>query len=251
MAWFKDWFGTPYYALLYGHRDEADARLWADLIIGRLGLRPGDQLLDLACGRGRHAAHFAAAGLRVTGVDLSAPSIAEARQRVPEAEFHVHDIREPFAQERFDAVVCLFTSLGYSLDRGDDQRAVDAAARALKPDGAFVLDLLNGEHVRHTLVPQECLDTHQVRFTITRSLDGGDIVKHIQVDDRGCMKEFKERVHAWRVDEVEAMVRRSGLRIEAITDGPDPRPFDPAASERIVVWARLPGGQARLPDGHG
>lgn len=240
MAWFTDWFGTPYYALLYGHRDEEDARVWTDLIVRRLGLRPGDTLLDLACGRGRHAAHFVRAGLQVTGIDLSEPSIAEARRRVPEAAFHLHDMRIPFAHGRFDAAVCLFTSLGYSTDRHDDQRTVDAATQALKPGGAFVLDLLNGDHVRHTLVPEESMAVEGVRFTVRRTLDGGDIVKHITVDDHGRHKAFKERVHAWRVEEVEAMVARSGLTIEAITDGPDPRPFEGASSERIVVWARLP-----------
>lgn len=240
MAWFTDWFGTPYYALLYGHRDEADARPWARAIMRRLDLRPGDHLLDLACGRGRHAAHFAAAGLHVTGLDLSEPSIAEARRSVPTAEFHVHDIREPYAQGRFDAAVCLFTSLGYSTDRSDDQRAIDAAAEALRPGGRFVLDLLNGERVSHALVAEECIPAGRVRFTITRSLQGPDIVKDITADDDGTVHRFRERVHAWKVEEVEAMVVRGGFEIEAITDGPEPVPFDAATSERIVVWARRP-----------
>jgi len=240
MPWYKQWFGTRYYKLLYGHRDEDDARAWAEMIVLRAALVPGNALLDIGCGRGRHAGWFAQNGLRVTGIDISEESIHEARAVAPGAEFHVHDMREPFVRGAFDAVVCLFTSLGYSASRADDQRAIDAAATALKAGGIFVLDLMNGAIVRKELVEQECLAEEGVRFTIKRCMEGNDIVKRISVDDEGCAHSFMERVHAWTADEVTAMVLIAGLRLEAITDGPDPLPFDPTRSERIVVWARKP-----------
>ncbi len=240
MAWYTEWFGTRYYKLLYGHRDEDDARAWANAILLRSGCGPGAELLDMGCGRGRHARWFAANGLKVTGIDLSTESIQEARSECPDATFTVHDMRTTFAQGRFDLVVCLFTSLGYSADRSDDQRAVDAAARALKPGGLFVLDLLNGAIVRRELVQEDCQMESEVRFSLQRRVEGDTIIKDIHVDDHGCSHRFTERVHAWTVDEVRAMVGRSGLSVEAVTDGPEPAPFDPQVSDRIVVWARKP-----------
>lgn len=240
MDWFRQWFGTRYYALLYGHRDEADAQAWVDRIVERTGLKPGDSLLDMACGRGRHAVRFAAHGVRTTGIDLSERSIAEARERAPGAEFHVHDIREPFAQGRFDVVVCLFTSLGYSPDRADDQRAVDAARDALRPGGYFVLDVLNGDTTCSNLVSDECTEVEGVRFTVQRALEDGDIVKRIGVADGARKEQFMERVHAWHVEEVRALVLQAGLVLEEITDGPGARPFDSACSNRIVAWCRRP-----------
>ncbi|HEX2615935.1 MAG TPA: class I SAM-dependent methyltransferase, partial [Flavobacteriales bacterium] len=230
-----------------GHRDGTDAQAWVDRIVARTGVKAGDELLDMACGRGRHAAGFAALGIRTTGIDLSAPSIAEARERAPEATFHVHDIREPFAHARFDVVVCLFTSLGYSPDRLDDQRAVNAAAEALKPGGHFVLDLLNGDLTCSNLVSEERYAVEGVQFHVQRHLEDGDIVKRIDVQDDGRSATYTERVHSWHVDEVTALVREAGLELEAITDGPEDVPFDRDASGRIVAWARRPGGQARRP----
>lgn len=238
MAWYTEWFGTRYYKLLYGHRDEDDARAWADLILSRAHLPSGAELLDMGCGRGRHARLFAAQGLNVTGIDLSAESIADARRGCPGATFRVHDMRTAFAKDRFDAVICLFTSLGYSGDRADDQRAVDTAAAALKPGGLFVLDLLNGAIVRKELVEEDCQIEGDVRFTMQRRVEGDTIIKDIHVDDRGCSHRFTERVHAWTVDEVRAMVTEAGLRLEDVTDGPRPEPFDPSSSDRIVIWAR-------------
>ncbi len=240
MAWYTEWFGTRYYKLLYGHRDQRDAKAWVNTILGRSGLAVGAELLDMGCGRGRHAGLFAERGLRVTGIDLSAESISEARSAWPQATFAVHDMRTAFARERFDAVVCLFTSLGYSADRTDDQQAIDAASAALKPGALFVLDVLNGAIVRKDLVEENCQMEGEVRFTLQRRVEGDTIIKDIHVDDQGCSHRFIERVHAWTADEVQAMIARAGLLLEEMTDGPDTTPFDPLVSDRIVAWARKP-----------
>jgi cyclopropane fatty-acyl-phospholipid synthase-like methyltransferase len=85
MAWFKHWFGTPWYALLYGHRDELEAKAWVDCILDRWALPPGSRVLDLACGRGRHVRWMQEAGMQATGVDISEESIDHARRSVPGA----------------------------------------------------------------------------------------------------------------------------------------------------------------------
>jgi SAM-dependent methyltransferase len=194
----------------------------------------------MGCGRGRHVRCFVGAGAKVTGIDLSPESINEARELVPEADLRVHDMRYPMAENEFDLVVCLFTSLGYSPRREDDQLAMDAAATALKPGGLFVLDLLNGQLVGRALVGQEHHREENVGFSIQRAMDGRDIVKRITVEDQGTVRCFEERVHAWSASEVVEMVERAGLVIERVTDGPRSLPFDADRSERIVVWARKP-----------
>lgn len=240
MGWYRHWFGTPYYKLLYGHRDDADARAWVEAIQGRWQLRPGARLLDLACGRGRHARHFAALGLKVTGADISAESIAEARAQVPEADFLVHDMREPIADARFEAITCLFTSLGYFDSLADDQRVFDAVFAMLVPGGRFVLDFMNTPLVLRDLVAEEELEAGGIGFKVSRHVEDAVIVKRIVVRDGGCVSGFEERVQALLPDQLEAMALRSGLRIEDRTDGPAPTPFDPERSARFVLWTRKP-----------
>jgi SAM-dependent methyltransferase len=238
--WYTTWFCTPYYKLLYGHRDENDASTWVDGIVQRLDLRKGDALLDMACGRGRHVAGFEQKGLKVTGIDLSRESIQEARARCPQAELFVHDMRRTLATGGFQAVVCLFTSLGYSTDREDDQRSVNAAAEALAPGGALVLDLMNTARVRKELVAEEHLEAEGVRFHITRTLENSTVVKRIHVLDGEDELRFVERVHAFTPVEVDLLMERAGLRIFDRTDGPPFGPFDTDTSERLVIWARKP-----------
>lgn len=237
---FKGWFGTHWYGMLYRHRDEHDAEAQVLPIIAKGKLVPGMEILDMGCGRGRHAAIFARNGLRATGVDLSPECISAAQGIAPAATFAVFDMRMPFATARFDAVVCLFTSLGYTGDRRDDDLAVAAAATALKPSGLFVLDLMNGERATNGLGAVETHVVGDVHFEVRKSREHGDIVKEIMVVHPGGKEFFKEVVHAWSAEEVKSMVLRAGFRIEDVTDGTCSAPFDPDLSDRIVVWARKP-----------
>ncbi|HMQ75778.1 MAG TPA: class I SAM-dependent methyltransferase [Flavobacteriales bacterium] len=240
MAWYRTWFGTPYYKLLYGHRDEDDAEAWVRAILRRSEVGPGATVLDMACGRGRHARWFAEAGCRVTGIDLSKESIAEARSEVPSAQFAVHDIRVPFATAAFDLVVCLFTSLGYFEDEDDDRKALAAAFSATRPGGRFVLDFMNSVRVLKELVPMECVLAGGVRFTIARSTEGGMVVKRIMAEDESGRHHFEERVSALDPDRLVQLVHEAGFVVLDLTDGPEPAPFDPQRSERLVIWAQRP-----------
>lgn len=240
MGWYRHWFGTRYCSLLYGHRDDADAAEWVDAILGRWGLPPGADVLDLACGKGRHVRHFAGRGMRTVGVDISEASIAAARALVPHAEFHVGDMREPMAGRAFDGICCLFTSLGYSDAVADDQRVFHSVAAALRPGGRFVLDFMNTGTVLRGLVGEEEVRQAGVRFHIRRELVDGVLVKRITVHEGDEVHRFEERVRALRPGELEAMAINAGLVIEDRTDGPVLDPFDPERSGRFVLWARKP-----------
>lgn len=240
MGWFKHWFGTRYYSLLYRHRDVEDARQWVDAILGRWQLPSNARLLDLACGRGRHAYFFTEAGLQVTGLDISEASIAEAKAAVPKAEFAVHDMREAFRPGTFDAVCCLFTSLGYFEELEDDRAVFRAVAAALKPGGRFVLDFMNTTTVLRDLVTDERVSKAGVDFKLRRSCERGVLVKCITVKDGSEVHRFEERVQALTPDQLEVMAREAGFEVEDRTDGPELTPFDPFNSQRFVLWMRKP-----------
>jgi SAM-dependent methyltransferase len=240
MGWFKTWFGTRYYALLYGHRDEQDAQNWVDAIIGRWQLPVGSSVLDIGCGRGRHAGLFARAGMQVTGLDLSEQSIEEARIAWPKVEFHVHDMRHPFADERFDAAVCLFTTLGYFDTLQDDLAVLRAAYGALRPGGRLVIDFMNTPKVLANLVNEEELEREGVRFHVLRAVEEGVVVKRIAVSDAGHTSHYEERVQALTPESLERMALEVGFIMEGRTDGPKSKPYITELSERYVLWLKRP-----------
>src|SRR3954453_12959074 len=76
--------------------------------------RPGAKtLLDVACGTGAHLEHIASE-YDVEGLDLDPEMLAVRRDRLPDAAFHEGDMASFDLGKRFDAVVCMFSSIGYA-----------------------------------------------------------------------------------------------------------------------------------------
>jgi SAM-dependent methyltransferase len=93
-------------------------KIWHDRFIARLG--NGAQVLDLGCGSGRPVAqHMAELGLRVTGVDSSPTMISLCRERLPDQEWIVGDMRRLALDRHFDGILAWdsFFHLNY-----EDQR---------------------------------------------------------------------------------------------------------------------------------
>jgi SAM-dependent methyltransferase len=238
MAWFTRWFGTPYYVKLYGHRGAQEAGQWVQGIVAHWALPQGSHVLDVACGRGRHTFWFDALGMVVTGVDMDEASIREARMRVPQARFIVHDMREPLSTSGFDAAACLFTSLGYSGHPDDDRAMLRSVAGALVPGGLFTLDFMNGPKVAREIVRHEVRTVDGVTFHLHRRMDGPILVKEIEVRDAGVVHHFEERVRAWSPEELDGLLGDAGFSIMDRTGGPPFAQFDPRSSDRYVAWCR-------------
>ena len=109
--WFATWFNSPYYHILYKHRNLAEAAQFIDNLIGYLQPDQGTTMLDLACGRGRHSLYLCQKGYTVTGVDLSPANIRKAQTiQCGNLDFAVHDMRKVFRPGYFDYVFNFFTS---------------------------------------------------------------------------------------------------------------------------------------------
>jgi SAM-dependent methyltransferase len=129
-----DW-GIGRYELFAPDLEPAAAR-----VVGLADPRPGEELLDVACGTGNAALLAARTGANVTGLDLSPRLVDAARaraaaERIP-AAFVVGDAQElPFEDGSFDAVVSVFGAV-FAFDA---RRAFSELLRVLEPGGrAFV-----------------------------------------------------------------------------------------------------------------
>ncbi len=106
----RETFGEDLGQYSWTTREELEA------IVKGLGLRPGGQLLDVACGAGGPARFVARrSGCRVVGVDSSEGAVATASRLAREAgldertSFQIADggQRLPFADASFDALLCV------------------------------------------------------------------------------------------------------------------------------------------------
>lgn len=239
--WFSAWFDSPYYHRLYRGRDAGEARKLLDHLVQWLRLAPGATVLDLACGRGRHAVDLRARGFDVTGVDLSPNNIAYAQRFADQLlRFRVHDMRLPLGEpNRFDCVLNLFTSFGYFASHAENVRVLQVVADALRPGGTLVLDYFNTAWVERTLVPDETRTIEGTTFHLTRRLHGGRFEKRIEfIDDQGQPKCFTERVMALEPQHFEQAFTAAGLRVQAAFGDYDLNPHDPRTSPRLLYVVR-------------
>ncbi|GAA2898758.1 hypothetical protein GCM10010517_64030 [Streptosporangium fragile] len=102
---------------------------------------PGaDSLLDVACGTGAHLEAFGKLFAHTEGLELARPMLDVAVQRLPGVPLHAGDMRDFDLGRTFDAVVCMFTAIGYLPTVPDMRAAVRSMARHLEPGGVLVVE---------------------------------------------------------------------------------------------------------------
>jgi SAM-dependent methyltransferase len=233
--WFSTWFDSPYYHILYSNRDDRDARLFMDNLLAYLHPKPEQKILDLACGKGRHSLYLNQQGYDVTGIDLSAKSIAYARQFENEKlHFAVHDMREVYQPEAFDFILNLFTSFGYFESETENVVALHAAANTLKHGGKLIIDFMNTERTIANLVTHEEKEVKGIRFRISRRVEKDFIVKTISFSDKGQDYCFEERVRALRQEDFLEYFRIVQLRLVEVFGDYRLNAFEPETSDRII-----------------
>jgi SAM-dependent methyltransferase len=105
-----------------------------------LGRNPAARtLLDVACGTGGHL-RYLQDWFRVTGVDIDPGMLDEARRRLPGVELRQADMRSFRLERRFDAVICLFSSIGYMASVEELDIAVKTMTDHLAPRGVLIID---------------------------------------------------------------------------------------------------------------
>jgi ubiquinone/menaquinone biosynthesis C-methylase UbiE len=233
MEWFEEWFGEEYLRL-YPHRDNRDAERAVSLILRTVPFQRGWRVLDVACGAGRHARAFEAAGGRCTGVDLSLTLLRLARQ-VTTAPLVRADMRQlPIRPASMDLTVNLFTSFGYFDRDSEHTAALNEMIGTVRPRGWFVIDFLNAAAVRRQLVPEETLEVSGATVRVSRSVspDGRYVCKSIHA---GQGRQFRERVRLFDPEQMAHMLEAAGVTVRYRFGDYDANPLSSDSPRTILA----------------
>ena len=202
-----------YEELLTPERTAADV----ELVWRLLELSPGLELLDLACGHGRIANALAERGVRMTGLDATPLFLdlarADAGERGVDVDYVEGDMRAIPWSDRFDRVLCWFTSFGYFSD--EQNRAVLAGAyRALRPGGSFVVEMNNrdnllGRYAEETVSERgedRMIDRHRFDDETSRSFDQRTVIRG------GKSRTFEFSVRMFSAVELQDWLGAAGFR---------------------------------------
>ena len=242
----RPWYETIFderYPELFGPL-ERDPEEEVAQIVALIPIPPGAAVVDLGCGRGRHAIPLSRRGFRVTGVDLSEKMLRLARERAEREGVPVEWVREDMRvfvrPGAFDACLSLFSSYGYFGDE-ENQKVLGNIGRSLKEGGTLLLDLRN---VQKGLAGEEDLETTMtvpsghlrlcVRFD---RVTGRARAEHELTRPDGIRISSAFDVRIYSREELSAMLARAGMAVVAVHGSLDGAPFT-AGAERMVVIAR-------------
>jgi SAM-dependent methyltransferase len=244
-GWWEDYFDATFVEIyrdfLTPERTEREIAGLREMV----ALPHGARVLDLACGWGRHSIALARAGFEVTGLDFSETLLARARKRAAAAGVSagfVHgDMREIPWTGRFDAVLSLYSSLGYFLSDDEDLRVLRGAAAALAPGGCFVMETMHRDHIVGGFAERDWWETDGgATVWVEREFDAVEGVSREWTRwSKG--KERGEKYHELRIrtaTESDRLLRQAGLvPVEWYGDW-ELAPFTHKSEDLIVVCRR-------------
>ncbi len=212
--WFESWFDTNFYHELYKNRDEDEANNFIENLIDKLKLDPNSEVLDLACGKGRHALKMSDYFQKVTGIDLSKNSINIAKKFNKEnLKFFTGDMRNFSLNKKFDFIFNLFTSFGYFENFNENSLVLDNCNKHLKKNGLIVIDYLNPEKVVNTLVKNEIKIINKTKYTISRKIENNFIIKDIYINNK---EHFYEKVQLINLEMFNEILKKANFTIDQI-----------------------------------
>ena len=247
---------TPWYTQFYG-RDYLDALgpgltntvREAEFVVSTLALKPGDRVLDLACGQARHAVLLGKQGIDVTGQDQSSEYLQDARAAAEREGVDlplVHsDMRTIPFEDHFDAVISMFTSFGYFQSESDNRQVLTEITKALKPRGHVLIDLINREWVVANNRATERRENPDGTVVLERrELNLETSRNHVTFTFIGRDGKQREsighRIRLYTLTEIIEMMAGAGLTFERAYGGFDSEPYTPK-TRRMIVVARKGG----------
>ena len=270
--WYVQFFKSDYLRI-YGHTLQQNrTHLETQFAIHALDIQPHHRVLDLCCGQGRHTIALAKTGLDVTGVDLSEEMLAIARKNATEElvspdsgenvprrvstvttrqageggvtlrQADMRHLPDQF-ENQFDAAINMFSSFGYLESEEDDQQVLYQIAKALKPGGKLLMDLLNREWV---IINNEEFDWHQHedgRVVLERrQLNLQTSTNHLtytEILPDGTRREMSDlHMRLYTLTELTKMLAATGLTLTKVYGGFQAEPYTVNTRRMIIVAAK-------------
>jgi SAM-dependent methyltransferase len=216
-------------------------RAEADFIQTHLQLPVGAKVLDVPCGNGRLSLALAEYGFQLTGIDIAAEFIEEAKTesavRGLLIEWHLGDMRDLPWPAHFDGAFCFGNSFGYLDDEGNADY-LKAVSRALRPRARFLLDApAVAECLLPNLQPHRSMEIAGINVGIEteynsaqhRMFNDFTFTRNGQTDKRSS----SQRIYTY--DELTALLREAGLEVITSFASLAEDAFKPGAQRLLLV----------------
>lgn len=216
-----------------------------DKISSLLEIEKESDILDLGCGRGRHARELAARGHNVTGVDIDEKNIkiarekAEADEEVLQYNFIKDDMREFKKEKEFDIILSLFSSFGYFKEEKENEKVLKNAYESLRSGGKLLIDVKGKEVIAgmfekrgwHELDDKYLLEKREIQ----------DDWKYIHTKwtfispQEKNINEYKSTIRLYSAAELESKLKKIGFSQIEIYGSFEGDPYNEEAERTLVI----------------
>ena len=228
----------PWYDRFFSHEYLAfdkhpESHLEIEFIEQALHLTSDTLVLDLCCGYGRHT-HPLASKCRIFSLARSQIMLAKAAETMSSARLVRADIRAiPFFSSCFDAIISMFSSLGYFDSEDENYRVLKGIADSLRPGGRVLLETVNREFVVRHSSPQQVYRTGNMTLIEERTFDPLSSRTHVDVTvfEEGRQTHLHHSIRIYAFTELEILLESVGLRT-------------------VNVWGDFRGGDYTVDSAH-
>lgn len=236
--WFEHWFDEDY-ALLYAHRDEVEARRAVATALREAPELGRGPVLDLACGTGRHLAVLRETNPEACGLDLSEALLGQAPGSLAGHLVRADMRALPFRTGRLAGICMWFTPFGY-FDDAQNHALLAGLREVLRPGGVLLLDYLNADHLRATLVPEDGEERAGIRIRNRRRIAGDRVEKEMTLTRlaTGEVRTALESVRIYEPGALTELAASEGLRLRNAYGTYGGEPFGPASPRWIALFER-------------
>ncbi|MEW6356032.1 MAG: methyltransferase domain-containing protein [Planctomycetota bacterium] len=242
--WHEALFDRFYYEFAFEKMEPSRTQKQVDFVEDAIGLKGRERILDLCCGPGRHSIELARRGYDVVGLDRSAFFLQKAREKARDAKIDIRfrkgDMRRIPYRDEFDVVINMFTSFGYFEKESDNRKVIEGVARALRPGGRFLIDVMNRDFlVKHFRTRNWEEANGWVRLESVRmDWQQSRVTSEWVFIKGGRRRKIDLNLRVYSPHELIALLASAGLKVEKTFGGFAKEPLSPDANRLIVVARR-------------
>ena len=234
--WYATFFGSDYARFDDHPRTAQEVRFLEEVLPG-----DGAHVLDVGCGMGRHAIPLARKGYRVTGLDLSDVLLTRARRRKSAVRWVRADMsRIPLAGGSCDAVISMFSSLGYFEEESANYRVLSEIARVLHPGGRLVVEMVNRDFLIVHAPVQSWFAKGGLTVLEARKFDllTGRSEVDVTVLEGGDRRVYHHSIRLYTATELATLLASVGIETLDVVGDFDAAPLTTEAPHMILVGER-------------
>lgn len=171
---------AKYYDLIYSLKDYKKEASAIKKLINKYKKSNGKDLLDIACGTGNHLKYLNK-NFKCTGIDTSHYMLKIAKRKVRNARFINGDMKTMNLKKKFDAIICLFSSIAYVKSYPNLKKAIANFSRHLKKGGILIIEYWFEKKAFFPYLP--FMTTYNSKNLKIARLNNSKITKNVSVLD--------------------------------------------------------------------